>query len=222
MNEEIYLENKDADAKLVSKNTKYYKTVYTDLAGTPYNVEITKEEYENQPMVNSRTTVRTEYKEMTSILSQNGNKYRYKVSLSWKIMPSTRSFDIIGVGFEGNVFIDSSVYFNYYWCDLDGNCILDASYNNKKSKSTGGAAVFNFPDDAISLSATLYYDVSKNTSSTITSQRMCGDYSHATSNVNVGDISNYDISMAGIQLGSSLINKYDAIPCAISTWTGSW
>ena len=222
MNEEVYLENKDADAKLVSKNTKYYKTIYTDLSGNPYNVEITEEEYENQPMMDSRTTVRTEYKEMTSILSQNGNKYRYKVSLSWKKTPSTKSFDIIGVGFEGNVFIDSSVYFNFYWCNSSGTCTTDASYYNKKSKSTGGAAVFDFPDSAVSLSAALYYDVSKNTSSTITSQRMCGDYSHATSNVSVGDISNYDISIAGIQLGGSLINKYDAIPCAISTWTGSW
>lgn len=222
MNDEIYLQNKDADATLVSKNTKYYKTIYTDLSGNPYNVEITKEEYENQPNINERATVNTEYKQMVSVLSQNGSKFRYKVTVGWKRMPSTRSYDIIGVGFDDDVYIDSSVYFNYYWCDINGDCILDASYNNKKSTDTGGAAVYKFPEEAVSLSATLYYDVSKNTSNTITYLEMCGDYSHATSNVSVGSISNYDIAITGIQLGSSIYNKYDAIPCAISTWSGSW
>ena len=222
MSEEVYLENKDASADLVSKNTKYYKTVYTDLLGNPYNVEITKDEYENQPNVNTRATVNTEYKQMTSILSQNGSKFRYKVSVSWKKTPSTKSFDIIGVGFDDNVYIDSSVYFNFYWCTSSGNCTTDASYYNKKNTSTGGAAVFDYPDNAVSLSATLYYDVSKNTSNTITSLRMCGDYSHATSNVSVGSVSNYDIADNGIELGSSIISKYDEIPCAISTWSGSW
>ena len=222
MSEETYLENKDANATLVSQNTKYYKTIYTDLAGNPYNLEITKDEYESQPNLNTRATVNTEYKQMTSILSQNGSKFRYKVSLGWKNMPSKRSFDIIGVGFSDNVYIDSSVYFNFYWCKSSGTCITDASYYNKKSTSTGGAAVFDFPDDAVSLSATLYYDVSKNTSNTITSLSMCGDYAHATSNVSVGSVSNYNISRIGIELGSSIISKYDEIPCAISTWSGSW
>ena len=222
MNEEIYLENKDANATLVSKNTKYYKTIYTDLIGNPYNVEITKDEYENQPNINTRATVNTEYKQMTSVLSQNGSKFRYKVSVSWKKTPSTKSFDIIGVGFGDNVYIDSSVYFNFYWCTSSGNCTTDASYYNKKSTDTGGAAVFDYPDNAVSLSAALYYDVSKNTSNTITSLEMCGDYSHATSNVSVGSVSNYDIDEYGIELGSSIINKYDEIPCAISTWSGSW
>lgn len=222
MSEEVYLENKDANANLVSKNTRYYKTIYTDLAGNPYNVEITKDEYENQPNGNARATVNTEYKQMTSLLSQNGNKFRYKVSLGWKNMPSTKSFDIIGVGFDDDVYIDSSVYFNFYWCTSSGNCTTDASYYNKKNTSTGGAAVFDFPDNAVSLSATLYYDVSKNTSNTITSLRMCGDYAHATSNVSVGSISNYNITYDGLLLGSSIISKYDEIPCAISTWSGSW
>lgn len=223
MNDETYLENKDANATLVSKNTKYYKTIYTDLSGNPYNIEITKDEYENQPNMNTRGTVNTEYKQMVSTISQNGSKYRFKVSLGWKIIPSTKSFDIIGVGYDNdNIYIDSSVYFNYYWCDLDGDCRTDASYNNKKSTDTGGAAVFDFPDTATSLSAALFYDISKNTSSTITSLRMCGDYAHATSNVSVGSISNYNITYDGLLLGSSIINKYDEIPCAISTWSGSW
>lgn len=225
MDETTYLENKDLDANLVSKDTKYYKTIYTDLIGNPTSVEITEDEYNNQPSLSARGTVTTEYKEMVTTLSQNGSKYRFKVSLGWRNLPSTRSYDIIGVGFdddEYDIYIDSSVYFNFHYCNSSGDCTLDASYYDKKKKSTGGAAVYKLPTSIVSLSATLYYDVSKNTSSTINSLKMYGDYSHATSSVSVGNVSDYDITRNGIELGSSLVAHYDAIPCAISTWSGSW
>lgn len=223
MNEETYLENKDLDATLVAENQKYYKTIYTDLAGNSYSTEITEEEYENQPTNNARATVETEYKQMVSKLSQNGDKYRFKVTVLWKSMPSKRSYDIIGVGFNNNnIYISSSVYFNYHWCNSSGSCVTESYYQNKKSTSTGGAAVYDLPDSAYSLSSTLYYDVSKNTSNTITSLAMYGDYAHATANVNVGNVGDYYITENGIELFSSIAGKYDEIPAAISTWSGNW
>ena len=222
MNEQTFLENKDLDANLVSETTKYYKTIYNDLSGNPYNIEVTKEEYENQPTKDARATVTTTYKQMISTISQNGNKFRFKVSLMWRNMPQIRSYDIIGVGFDDDVYIDSSVYFNYHWCNSSNTCSTDSYYYDKKSTSTGGTAVFDFPDSAMSMSVTLYYDVSKNTSSTLTSLEMCGDYSHATSNVTVNTAANHDIGIAGIELKSGSVTKYDTIPCALSTWTGSW
>ena len=222
MTEDTYLENKDLDAKLVAKDNKYYKTTYTDLSGNSYTTEITAEEYENQPTTSARGVVTTEYKEMISTISQNGNKFRYKVNLLWRNMPSRRSYDIIGIGFDDPVFIDSSVYFNFHWCNSSGNCTTDASYYNKKKTSTGGAAVYDLPDNAASLSSTLYYDVSKNTSNTITNLIMYGDYAHATSNVSSNNIGDYDITRNGIELWSSIGTKYDAIPCAESYWHGTW
>lgn len=221
MNQETYLENKDLDATLVAKNQKYYKTTYTDLMGNSYSSEITEEEYENQP-INTRGTVETEYKLMVTTISQNGNKFRYKVNLSWKDMPSKRNYDIIGVGFDDDVYINSDVNFFTYWCNSYGTCNTDTSYANKKSTSTGGAAVFDFPDSAISLSAALYYDVSKNTSNTITYLRMYGDYAHATSNVSSSNVGDYYITHNGLELWSSIVAKYDEIPCAVSAWSGSW
>ena len=222
MTEDTYLENKDLDATLVAKNSKYYKTTYTDLDGYSYTTEITAEEYENQPTINARGVVSTAYKEMISTLSQNGNKFRYKVSLLWKNMPERRSFDIIGIGFDDPVFIDSSVYFNFHWCNSSGSCTTDSSYYNKKKTSTGGSAVYDLPDNAYSLTTTLYYDVSKNTSNTITNLTMYADYAHATSNVSQSSIGDYDITRNGIELWSSIGNKYDAIPCAESYWNGTW
>lgn len=222
MTEETYLENKDLDATLVVKDNKYYKTTYIDLAGNEYTTEITADEYENQPTMNSRGVVTTEYKQMVSTLSQNGNKFRYKVSLLWRDMPSKRNFDIIGIGFDDDVYIDSSVYFNFHWCNSSGTCTTDASYYNKKSTSTGGAAVYDLPDNAVSLSSTLYYDVSKNTSNTITNLTMYADYAHAIANVNANNIGDYYITRNGIELWSSIGTKYDAIPCAESYWNGTW
>ena len=222
MNEETFIENKDSNANLVSKEQKYYKTIYNDLSGNSYTIEVGKEEYDNQPMINLRGTVQTAYKTMITTISQNGSKYRYKVSLSWNNMPSTRSFDIIGIGFIDDVRIDSSVYFNYYWCNSSGTCQTQSYYYDKKNTNFGGAAVYDLPDNAYSLSSTLYYDVVKDTSETITYLEMCGDYSHATTNINVNNVSDYDIGIAGIELGYSLVGDYDAIPCAMATWHGSW
>lgn len=222
MDEQIFLDNKDADATLVSKNEKYYKTVYTGLDGNSYSLEISKEEYDNQPLVTPRGTVSTEYKTMVTTISENSGKYRFKVSVAWKKMPSTKNYDIIGVGFEQtNIYINSSVYFNYYYC-ANGSCTTESYYQNKKKLSTGGSAAFKFPSSATSFNAALYYDVSKNTTGTVSSLRMCGDYSHAIVAINVGNISDYDITINGIELGNSITTHYDAIPCAISTWSGTW
>ena len=221
MDEQTFEDNKSLSASLVSKTEKFYKSIYTDLNGETYSVEITEDEYNNQGTIEPRGTVNTSYKSIVSTMSQVSSKFRYKVSVSWKQMPSTRSYDIIGVGFEDDVYIDSSVYFNYYHCDSSGNCTTSTEYYNKKKLSTGGSAVFKFPSSSRSLSAVLYYDVAKNTTGTITRLDMCGDYAHATSSVSSSNYSGHGITISGISLGSSS-GYYDATPCATSSWSGSW
>lgn len=222
MDETTFNENKNLDATLVLQDEKYYKTIYTNLDGESTSVEITEAEYENQGLIAPRTTVETEYKRMVSTLSKNGSYYRYKISLSWKIMPSKRSYDIIGVGFEDPVYIASPVYMNSYWCDSDGDCVTDSTYYDKKKTSTGGSAVFKLPSSAVSLSSTLFYDVSKNTSSTITRLDMYADYAHATATITGSNASNHLITSNGIELTSSNVGYYDAIPAAHSVLAVTW
>lgn len=222
MDLQTFEDNKDLNATLVSKTEKYYKTIYTGLDGRETSVEVTKEEYNNQGTITPRGTVTTEYRQVVSTLSQNGNKYRFKVSVAWRKMPSVKSYDIIGIGFDDPVYIDSSVYFNYYWCNSSGDCTTASDHYGKKQLSTGGTAVYKFPNYANSLSSALWYDVSKNTSNTITSLTMYGDYSHATTAVSVSNTSDHNITYDGILLGSSIYGYYDATPCAITTWGGSW
>lgn len=222
MSEETFLDNKGLSATLVAKNEKYYKTVYTDLNGQSYSVEIPKEEYENQGTINARGTIQTEYKTMVTTIAQNGNRYRYKVSLVWRQMPQTRSYDIIGIGFDDPVYISSGVYFNYAHTNSSGETTTAADYYDKKVTSTGGTTVFKFPSSATALSAALWYDVSKNTSATITRLDMYGDYSHATTDISGTGYTNHDVGVYGIGLYSNIAGYYDAIPAAQSSWTGSW
>jgi len=226
MNEETFEQNKDFESTLEVKNENFYKTVYTDLNGNSYSTEITQDEYENQSLINPRGTVTTEYKDMVSTLSRNSDgTFRYKVSLIWRNMPSKRSYDIIGVGFSDNVYISSLVNFSYYYCYQDpSSCTTSGLYYDKKVLSTGGSTVYKLPTgDIRSLSATLYYDVSKNNpSQTITSLLMYGDYAHATSTVTPNNYTNHTINSSGIQFFSGLSAYYDEIPTADSGWVGTW
>ena len=222
MTQEEYDRNKDLDAKLLAKTIKYYKTV-SPTFGHSYTVEVSEEEYNNvQTGVVMRGSVDTTYKTVVSTISANGNKYRYMVTTAWKIMPSVHSYDIIGIGFSDYVHIDSSVYFSFTYANPAGSYTTSTQYYNKKSVSTGGAAVYKIPDSISALSANLYYDVAKDSGATVTNISMCGDYAHATSNVNVSNVGNYNIGITGINLGSGLSGHYDAIPCAMSSAVTSW
>lgn len=222
MDKKTYLRNKNLDAKLLSQTTRYYKTI-TTAYGNKYDVEVTKEEYDkSSEEIQLRGIVNTAYKTIISSIAQNGNKYRYTVTTSWKQMPSVHSYDIIGIGFDDPVYINSSVYFSYTYANSNGVYTTSTTYYNKKNTSTGGAAVYKIPDNIVSLSATLYYDVSKNTSNTITLLTICGDYAHATSNVPVSNVSNYGIGISGINLGTSISGYYDATPCAIEYAHVNW
>ena len=223
MDQETFDLNKDIEGQLVAKNNKYYKTLYTDLAGNSYSTEITENEYNNQSSMNTRGTVTTEYKNMVTTMTKLTNTFRYKVTLAWRQMTSRRSYDIIGIGFNDNVYISSPIYFSYSYCISNGDCTTSSQYYDRKSLSTGGSAVYKLPgSEAISLTAVLYYDVSKNTSSTITRLDMYGDYAHATSNVGSSQYTNYTINRYGLVLYDNVPNYYDDIATAQSTWGGTW
>jgi len=222
MDEQTFTENKDTLATLVGRTEKYYKSVYTDLNGNSYSTEVSAEEYENQSSIQTRGYVETEYKKVVSSISQLDNQFRYKVTTSWKLMPSVRSYDIIGVGHVDPVYIPTAVNFYYTYCIQSGDCITDGTYYYKQKTGSGGTAVYKFPSNARSMTAVLYYDVSKNTTNTITSLEICGDYAHATTSVDSSDYRNHGIDIDGILLTYSTSNYYDAIPCAVSAWSGSW
>lgn len=223
MNEETFEENKDIEATLIAKTNKYYKTTYTDLNGTPYTMEITENEYNNQSQMNQRGTVNTEYKNMISTIARLDNSFRYKVTVGWTNIPSTRSYDIIGIGFADDVYISSLVNFSYSYANSNGDWTTSTLNYGKHKISTGGSAVYKVPSgDIRGLSAVLYYDVSKiNSSQTITYLEMCGDYAHATTSISQSRANDHDTGIYGIDVFSN-VNYFDEIPCALSVWGGTW
>lgn len=220
--------------------TKYYKTttivnvsnsIYSLIEkNNSYTEEITEEEYEsidpNNVIISfdySNGYTETNYKKMTTSIVQNGSTYRYKVILEWKTMPSTRSYDIIGIGFPASVKPQSSIVFSQYYCFTDSTCNTSVSYTSYIGNNGVGAS-FGLPVGSLSsLKQTLYVDMEKtNSSSTIIKQYAYGDYSHATKTISYDNARKYTFASGGIILDSSIDDYYDSINTANATWTGSW
>lgn len=231
-----------SEYELVSESTKYYKTVTyyrNDISLSnimlnanyiPYSetIEITEDEYLNADEDNyiiyaNPVSVETTYKKMTSSILSNGSYYRYKNVLVWKNMPATRSYDIIAIGFFQSVKLHGSSYFLQEYCYTSGTCSSTTS-NSPQVFSSGAGTTFKLPTGTLSsLSQTFYFDVEKNTTSTIASQYAYSDYAHATSTISLANAKKYTVSQSlGIVLDSSVESYYDTISTANASWSGSW
>ena len=220
--------NDDETYKLLSQTTKYYKTItYEDSSSKSITYEITKKEFDSvdiNDLKSNPTTYETTYKSMTTSILSSGNYYRYKNVLTWKNIPSTRSYDIIGIGFNQTVKVRSnSMYFDQYYCVSGGSCSTIYEHYPQTFISGAGAS-FQLPSGSLNtLVQTFYFDVEKNTNNTIYSQTAYGDYSHATSTISLNNSKKYSvIHSSGIVLDSSISSYYDSIPTATAIWTGSW
>ena len=68
----------------------------------------------------------------------------------------------------------------------------------------------------------MYYNVVKDSGSSVSSLYMCGDYAHSTTTVTGNQAGSHSISIAGITFDASVIDKFDATPCAYSSASVSW
>lgn len=219
----------------VSKEIKYFKTIYiyddSDLSTysvnsgvRSYTEEVTEEEYNNSDNLISTQSVasgETAYKKMTTSLLSNGSKYRYRITLNWKQIPKTRSYDIIGIGHISTVKVSGKLNFSQEYCISGGGCSTGLAYTGTTT-STGSTAIFKLPTGTLTaLIQSFYFDVDKN-ASTVTSQKAYGDYSHATKTVSKANALNHTIGKSGITLKGSSIDYYDEISTVVATWSGSW
>jgi len=226
MDERTYLENKDFEAVLLDKNTKYYKTV-VPYYGASYTVEVTPLEYFNHGNVNGNGLLdysATYYYQIVSTISyKNATKYRYKIEIDWLNIPDDHSFDVIGIGFDDDVYINSPIYFRYIWAYSDGSTQQSTLHFDQKSTAYGGSTVYELPPTFVGLNATMFYDVSKDTNDTLTSLQFCGDYAHAQTTVTIPQAANHAISVYGIGFDPTVYNYFDAIPCTYGNIAGiSW
>lgn len=233
------------EMELVAENVKYYRTITvlnnsevmrnSNLGEvTSFTTEVTEEEYNSVDVDsynnsnNSRglttETIETTYKKLHTTIFTHLGWYRYKATLDWKLIPSTRSYDIIGIGHYATVKISGEVDFLQSYCRSNraSDCYEDATYYSKSGRN-GSGAMFKIPSGTLtSVSQVIEFDVEKNVTGTLTEQLAVGDYSHATSSINIFDAENFSVDCSGIILDSAIRNYYDTIPSADADWSGSW
>ena len=228
------LDNANTDNDNIAISTKYLKTVTTTRYGTTTSetTEVTEQEYLNesggQISLYASGSVETTYKKLTAqiVPSENGGGLmRYKAYLNWKNMPSNRSYDIIGMGFEsGVVEIVYAVSFRNMYT-YDGTTYVNGTHSQKIS-SNGVGAVFAQPENTIStLTHELTFEVRKvNSNSTVTSLHSAGDFAHAIDDVVLSTVNAnyYTTNSSGLVLYSAIYNKYDTMSEADVYWTGTW
>lgn len=242
----------DGEVEILSQTTKYYKnvTVYDTTEYETYaldnsrnssqnlraisseTIEVTPEEYfsidpDTFQSVSPRayTTVETTYLLLTTSIGSSGQYYLYSSTLSWKIMPSVRSYDVIAIGHHDNVKpVDGTTYCTlYYDYTSGGGKSKNSPYVNHFS--TGDSCVIDLPtSDVKNIHVAFNYKVQKtNASSTVPTQIALGDYRHAAESVTIIEAVNHTVSdVNGIVFSGNQETKYQLIPYADCHWNASW
>ena len=224
--------NANTNNDTITSETKYLKTITTTRYGSTSSetVEVTEEEFNNGDSGNisicASGTVQTTYKKLTASITPstiNSNRMRYRVYMYWKTLPSVRSYDIIGMGFNSTIVRLATGPDFYQLYTRDG--ITYTSYQAYlKTFSNGAGAVFQLPSNVTTISQDFYFEVLKQDSNaTLTHQESAGDYAHAIETV-VGSTvnNNYVAGPLGLSLYSAINSKYDAMSSATVIWDGSW
>lgn len=210
MHMEEFLENKDLIGHVVAQETTVVGEEDLQDVVKPFG-------YNPGYVANSAQILQT------TITAING-RYRYKTTLQWTRFPGARSYDIIGIGMEPNVTLYANTHFQQNYCKSATDCGTGGIYGQKIS-STGCSATYQLASGSfISMDVYFYYDVTKNTSDTITELRATGDYAHAMTTVSyTNGYSNHTITRGGLIIGSAIENYYDEIPYARAIYNGlSW
>ena len=214
MDLETFNLNKDADATLLAREIKHYEYVSNNY-GFGYVTELSEEEFNNRSNDLILDGQQRSNKTVVSTLSQNGTRYRYKVSVMWNIIPNVKKYDIIGIGYQDDVHVyNNIVYFAYHYTTTSSS-YTSSQYYNRKITDLGATIVYKLPDSFNGLSTALYYDVEKDAGAgTLTGLTFCGDYAHAISNSVTSTLAaHHSIGYGGIGLFADNITLYDAIPC---------
>lgn len=208
---------------LVNEVTKYYKTTINYFGQSLSNksidnnlfsstVEISENEYEsfNNEISFENAFIETNYKKLSLAVYKVGNFYRYKSNLLWKKIPKTRSYDIFGIDYDDGLTIDGQVKFVKKYCFNTENCHNSYNATIKRFDSAIGVT-FELPSGSLNyLESELSFDVKKKTNSTIKSQTVVSDYSHAIKTISLSNSQSYSLNNNGIILGN-ISNYYDNI-----------
>ncbi len=164
------------------------------------NSNIETETYYDIPISIMSTTHKTASKKITITKSCSSVKCTINISLKWLTNPTIRSYDVIGVRFNGtslqNSIIDTKVR----------SSAGTSSFNNLNSFISGFGVSVKLPESATNIIIDQKFY-------TTTSGKIYASYQHATSNVTLATSKLYTISSSGyggvFNFYSTALNKYD-------------
>lgn len=203
------------------KSEKYYKTVIDHLNNVVTNTEVTENEFNNyNPNVQTLSVsnfVETQYKKLSLTLSDNHNGYGdIFVGLLWKMIPSTRSFDVIAVRYVGMTDVDGTQIGRQIWGTNGNYTYVNYGWNgtNINRQDNGFGISMNITNDSTINYLENYIESAVEFTGNF--QWAGASYQHATSNTTLAQSKSYTLAENGkngvILFTGNIGEKYDNMP----------
>lgn len=203
------------------KSEKYYKTVIDHLNNAVTNTEVTENEFNNyNPNVQTLSVsnfVETQYKKLSLTLSDNHDGYGdIFVGLLWKMIPSTRSFDVIAVRYVGMTDVDGTQWGRQIWGTNGNYSYVEYGWNgtNINRQDNGFGISMNITNDSTINYLENY--IGSAVEFTGNFQWAGASYQHATSNTTLAQSKSYTLAENGkngvILFTGNIGEKYDNMP----------
>lgn len=191
---------KNIDFSSIQKTIKYFKTDYNFVTGEVRNTEVTEEEYNNvsdMTIIQRGTYIETTYKKVALSAMSSGSSAGLILSCVWKIIPATRSFDVMGFRFEGSSVINGSQGgFQIYKLNGSTSTISYAWNGTNINRFSNGFGIsMNLVNSNITyLENDIEADIAKSSSY----NNIFATYQHATNDISLATSKNYTISAGGL------------------------
>ena len=203
------------------KSEKYYKTVIDHLNNVVTNTEVTENEFNNyNPNIQTLSVsnfVETQYKKLSLTLSDNHNGYGdIFVGLLWKMIPSTRAFDVIAVRYVGMTDVDGTQYGRQIWGTNGNYSYVEYGWNgtNINRQDNGFGISMNITNDSTINYLENYIESAVKFNGNF--QWAGASYQHATSNTTLAQSKSYTLAENGkngvILFTGNIGEKYDNMP----------
>lgn len=203
------------------KSEKYYKTVIDHLNNVVTNTEVTENEFNNyNPNVQTLSVsnfVETQYKKLSLTLSDNENGYGdVFVGLLWKMIPSTRAFDVIAVRYVGMTDVDGTQCGRQIWGTNGNYTYVNYGWNgtNINRQDNGFGISMNITNDSTINYLENYIESAVQFTGNF--QWAGASYQHATSNTTLAQSKSYTLAEDGkngvILFTGNIGSKYDNMP----------
>lgn len=242
MSEDIFRENKDIEATLVSHEKLIVKTTTVIRNGIKrcYNQILTQEELEEllshpqrqQPPAGINVygnfydgMAYDSVKEIDMRIAIYDDYYgRLKLDTYWDYIPNYRYNDLSGIYYNSSL-VHRAGYVSHlqYYITTSGVHGEDESmYVNTTSNSA--VIMFELPSGSLStLESYMYFTIQKNENiGTITELYATGDYAHAGYSVPTDVINNVTMSSTGLWISNTYDNYYDDMSVAVAHFVGGW